>query len=111
LVLAGRNIGGPLVVGALPGLVRVVELHLLRDVEGVRPHILLVDDAVIANDEGLYPRHAVFSWNGNQSKTADHDPLDHIVKLTQWSRRSLPFQYLEIIAVVGLRFARVAFLN
>jgi CheY-like chemotaxis protein len=42
--------GLPVVVGALPGLVRVVQFHVLGDIQGVRPKILLVEDNEMNRD-------------------------------------------------------------
>jgi hypothetical protein len=36
----------------MPGFVRVVELHRLKSIEGLRAEILLVHNAIMADDEG-----------------------------------------------------------
>jgi len=50
----------PIVVGADPSLIRVVSLHGLSDVQRVRSQIPLIDDPVVADDEALDSRDAIF---------------------------------------------------
>jgi len=51
-----------------PGGVRIETLHLYKLIEGGRPKILLEDNAVVADDEGLHAGHAVFSRGSYQGE-------------------------------------------
>src|ERR1700756_2117948 len=77
----------------------------------IRPEVLLVHNSVIADDEALNAGHAIFRWRSGQRKPADHDPLDHIVKLGHWRCRSLTLKNLEVITMIGLRIGSVALCN
>ena len=100
-----------LVVRAMPGLIRVVALHVLDDLQRVRSQVLLVHDSVVADHECLHARDTIFRRHGNQRKPADHRALDHVVELAERRSRTLPFQNFEVVAVEGLPLVPVAFLN
>src|SRR5580704_3143338 len=91
-----------------PGLVWIEELHLLEHVQAVGPEVLLVDNAVIADDESLNSGDAVLSRRGNQRKAPDHHAFDHIVQTAQRCIRTLPLENLEEVPMIGLRPARIA---
>jgi hypothetical protein len=47
LLRRGFHLRGPLVVGTMPGLVRVVALHVFEGCECIWPQVLLVNDPVV----------------------------------------------------------------
>ena len=100
-----RNFWRPLIIRALPGGIRVIALHILDDFQRVRAKVFLVNDPIVAHHESAHSGDAVFGWNGNKSEPANHDSFDHIVELSQWSRRPLSLQNLEIVAVISRAFA------
>src|SRR5690242_16142518 len=85
-----------------PGLIRVEALHLLEFVKSARSEVLLIDDTVLTNDEGLDTRLTVLGWGGYQGEASDHHAFHDVVHLTQRGRWTLPFQNLEEISVVWL---------
>src|SRR5271169_5698071 len=89
----------PFVIRRLPGLVWVVKLHVLYDVEGIGAQVLLIYDSPVTHYETLHPRHTVFGRHGDEGKPADHDSLDDIVNLAQRRGRTLTFQNLKVIPV------------
>jgi BASS family bile acid:Na+ symporter len=70
----------PIVIRGLPGLVRIIEFHVLNDVERIASQILLVDNPVVANHEGLYAGDAIIGGCGYKCKAANHRSLDHVVE-------------------------------
>ncbi len=58
-----------------PGTIRIESIHFNKLIEGGRPKILLVDNAVVADDEGLHAGHAVLSGSSDQGEAADHYTL------------------------------------
>src|SRR5690348_6803404 len=85
-----------------PGLIRVEALHLLEFVKSARSEVLLIDDTVLTNDEGLDTRLPVLGWGGYQCEASDHHAFQHVVHLTEPCRWPLAFQNLEEISVVWL---------
>src|SRR6266403_1381357 len=69
-----------------PGTIRIESIHFNKLIEGGRPKILLVDNAVVADDEGLHAE----------------------IPFADWCRGSLTFQNLEEIAMIWLGTAGVA---
>jgi hypothetical protein len=65
-----RTPTSPIVRCGSPTLVRIVELHVLDDLAGIGPQILLVDDSIVANHECLYARDAIVSRYSYQCKPA-----------------------------------------
>src|SRR5208283_2436529 len=107
----GSNAGRPCIVGWLPSLVRVVQFHVLNNVQRIGAQVLLVHDSIVAHDEALCARHAVFRWNGSERKPANHNSLDDVVNLANRRRRPLPLQDLEVVAVKARLASGVAFLQ
>src|SRR3954453_17764921 len=91
----------PLVIRLMPGLVGVIEFDVLCDFEGIRSKVLLIDDSLWSNDEGLDAGDTVLGRRRDQRKSPDHGVLDQVVELTQRCGRPLAFQDLEIVAMVG----------
>jgi hypothetical protein len=91
-----------------PGCVRVETLHLFECVEGSWPEVLLIDHAVVADDEGPHTRYAILGGCSDQSKTADHRSLHDKVQFAERGCRSLPLQNLEEVAMVRLRATGIA---
>src|SRR5258708_3361105 len=109
---ATRCIRIPIVIGGTPGLVGIVSLHVLTNLDRVRSQIPLVNDPVIANHEALDARDTIFDRECHQGKASDHNSLEYVVEFPQLRRRTLPLQYLEVIAVVSGRLRRrVAFID
>src|SRR5215831_6606595 len=91
-----------------PGLIGVETLHLLEFVQSARSEVLLVDDAVLANDEGLDTCLPVLCGGGHQGEASNHYAFHHVVYFTEGGRWPLAFQNLEEISVVWLCSGRVA---
>src|SRR5580704_15559596 len=49
-----------------PGVVGIEQLHFAEFIEGFNSEILLVDDAVVTNNEGLHASDVIFSGRRNQ---------------------------------------------
>src|SRR5271167_733307 len=88
-----------------PGLIRIEEFHLLEFVERPGPEVLLIDNAIVADDEGLYSGDTILGRRGDQGEAPDHHAFDHIVEPAQRSIRTLPLENLEIVAVIRLFLA------
>src|SRR5262249_21973939 len=65
--------------------------------------ILLVDQALMIDDEGHDARIAVLRRIGHQAETADHLAAHHVIRRTAGCVRPLAGQYSEVIAVIRLR--------
>src|SRR5215472_9795848 len=92
----------PLLLDRSPRFVRVEKLHLLELIEGSRSKVLLVHNAVVADDETSHPRLSVFCGGSDQGKAADHYSLHHKVYLAERRSRALSLQDFEEVAMVGL---------
>src|SRR6516225_5817701 len=106
----GAGISASSILDRRPGLVRIEALHLLELLKGVRAKVFLIDHAAVTYYERLDAAAAVFHWRGNERKASDHYALDDEVHGTLRCSWSLPFQNLEVIAVVGMAFCRVPLL-
>src|SRR5258705_4992012 len=91
-----------------PASIRIEPLHLRERVERAFAEVLLVDDAVVADHEGLDAGQPVFGRRRRQRKAADHHAVDDEVHLAEWRRGPLALEGLEEIAVVRLRTRVVA---
>src|SRR6516165_29207 len=107
LCLRLRTLFLQVVLGHFPGFVGIVAVHALEDLERVRPQIFLINDAAGTNDKGLHAGDAILRGRRSQSKSTDHGSLDYKVHLSQWRLGSLPFQNLEIVAMVRLRLTGI----
>src|SRR5215472_7707050 len=107
----GAGIFAPSILDRRPGLVRIEALHLLELLKGVRPKVLLIDHAAVTYYERLDATAAVFRGSRHQRKASDHHAFDDEVHGTVRGGGSLPFQDLEVIAVVGLALGRVPLLD
>src|ERR1700746_1445174 len=85
-----------------PGLVGVEAVHLGELIESLRPKVFFVNNAVLADNEGLNTGYGVLGRTGNQSKTSDHYTVHQKVHLPKWRVRALPFEHFEEVAVVGI---------
>src|SRR4030095_12085241 len=85
-----------------PGVVRIEALHFLELFKAVHTEVLFVDNAVVANDEAFDSGYSVNRRTCNQRKSSDHDTLHNEIHLAHWSRRSLSFEDLKVIAVIRL---------
>src|SRR4029450_11442460 len=101
----------PLITSWMPGLVRIETVHAFENLQRVWPKILLVNDPAGANDERLHSGHAILSRRGCQGEPTDHRSLNNKVHLAQRRGGTLPFQNLEIVAVIRLTPLRVALLQ
>src|SRR5215813_6005401 len=107
-----RNICRPLVAGAMPGLIRIVALHTFDDGQGIRTQVFFIDNAVVADHEGLDTGDAILGRHGNQGEPSDHDSFDYIVQLSERCRGTLSLKNFEIVAVISRLFTwGVAFLD
>ena len=64
-------------------------MHVDEFFERGRAEILLIDDAVLADDEGLHAGDAIFGRSRHQSEAADHRAFHHVIELAERSGRSL----------------------
>src|SRR5580704_13882081 len=101
----------PVVVRAMPGLIRVVALHRRRDFCSIGTKVLLVDDSAVADDESLDTGDLVLGGPSHHRKSANHHAVDHVVKFSVRRSRALTLQNFEIVAVERLAFGRVTLLN
>src|SRR5262245_21481905 len=63
----------------LPGLVGVEHFHGAGDGGGVRAQVLLVDDALVIDDEGHHAGHAVLRGERDEREAPDHTAVSSIV--------------------------------
>src|SRR5208282_712669 len=82
--------------------------HVARNRGGLGTEILLIDDAVLVNDERHYPRVAVSRRKCNYSEAAGHVAIDDIALGAAGRVRPLAFEGLVVIAVIGLRLVFLA---
>src|SRR5690349_1429358 len=85
-----------------PGLVPIKAVHLREFAERFSSYVFLVDNTVLADDEGLHTRLAVFRWCGHKAKASDHRTFHYVVHLAERRTRALAFENLEGISVVWL---------
>ena len=69
----------------------------------VRPEVLLVNDAVLAAEEGLDAAVAVSRRPGDHRVAGDHVAVDEVGVGAAWRRRPLRGEDPEVVAVIGLR--------
>src|SRR5580698_7690611 len=101
----------PIVIRRLPGFVRVIKLHFPEDLQSIRAQILLINNSLVTDDEGLHSGDAIFRRSSSESEASDHCSLNNKIYLAKRSRGTLPFQNLEVISVVWLGLIRVALLQ
>jgi hypothetical protein len=65
----------------LPGRIRVLFLHFPRDSGGVHTKVLLVDAALLVDNEGHDTALAIRSRPGDERETCDHISIDDIAVL------------------------------
>src|SRR5215475_6364996 len=94
-----------------PGLVGVEAVHLGEFIECLRPKVFFINNAILADDEGLNTGYGVLGGTGNQSKASDHYIFHHKVHLPKWRVRALPFEHFEKITMVGIGAVAVALLD
>ena len=61
----------PVIVGAIPCLVRIIAFHRRSDLGRIQAQILLIDDTVVADDEGLHPGDAIVGRPSDDRKSAE----------------------------------------
>src|SRR5215475_13543983 len=81
-----------------PGRVGIVSLHIICNLVGLLPQILLINPPLLVYDEGHDPGIAVICGPRNKGKTPDCGPIDIVV--VSASRRML--------ALCGENFEKVA---
>src|SRR3984957_13705118 len=90
----------PSLLDDLPGRVGIELGHRRAESCGVRPEVLLVDDAVLAANKSLDAAVAVGSRPGDHGVACDHVAVDEVGKGPAGRRWSLRGQNAEVIAVV-----------
>src|SRR5260370_35884233 len=73
-----------------PGLLRIVAIHARDDLARIASEVLLVDDAVVVHDERRDPRASVLRRPCDESKSADHLAIDHVVHRAEAGGRPRP---------------------
>src|SRR5271170_2815614 len=86
-----------------PGFVRVESLHVPKRIGSLQPEIFLVDNAVVADDEGPYTGDFILRRRSHQSKATDHYSFHDKIQFAERGCRALTLENLEEVAVV--RFA------
>src|SRR5436190_8013464 len=89
-------------VGQAPSFVGVEAIQGFENVQSINSHILLINDAVMADHERLHACNAVLRRGGNERKSSDHRSLHNKIQLAQRRGGTLPFQNFEKVAVVRL---------
>src|SRR6516225_5488887 len=107
LCLRLRTLFLHVVLGHFPGFVGIVAVHGLEDLQRVWPQIFLIDDTAGTNDKGLHAGDAILRGRRSQCKPANHCSFDDKVHLSKGRVGSLPFQNLEIVAMVRLRLTGI----
>ena len=91
---------GKIAVGHLfPCLIRVERRHIRSDAAGVLAQVLLINDAVIIDDEGHHARIAIRCGVSDEREAADHLAVDDIIHRAAQHFRPLRGQDLVVIAV------------
>src|SRR5258706_6057627 len=85
-----------------PGFVRIESLRALELIESLRPETFLVDNAVVADDEGPDTGDFILRRRSHEGKAPDHHSFHYEIQLAEWSCGALPFENLEKVAVVRL---------
>src|SRR6185503_3609541 len=98
MVRLGRLPGS---ICGMPCPIGVIQLHLLNDLEGVWPQILLMDNSCVTDDKSLHTGDSVFCRHGHKCKPSDHRPLHQEIHFAQRRCGSLSFQDFEVVAMVG----------
>ena len=96
----------PTVVRTSPGLVGVVAIHVLHDLEGIAAKVLLVNSAFVADHESVDSSDPVLGRRRDQRKASEHCSLDYEVEPAKSRSVTLAFQYLEIVTVERRRLIR-----
>src|SRR4051812_20911330 len=64
-----------------PGLIGIVEFHLLQSFQGIGTEILFIDGTFMADQERFYPCHAILCGGGDKSEAADHGSVHDEIHL------------------------------
>src|SRR6185437_15978319 len=81
----------PASVCAFPGFVRIIELHVAKILQRARTEILLINNTLIADNEGLHSGNAVFGRSRSEGKSPDHCSLDNKIHFSERCCRTLAF--------------------
>src|SRR5262249_55146786 len=93
----------------LPTAVGVVGRYCRRQPGGVRPQILLHDDALLIDDKRHYPGGSIVGRIGPEGKTPRHPAIAHVARRSTSRGLSLGLQHGIGIAVKWDRLARLPF--
>src|SRR4029453_15111743 len=63
---------------------------------------LLINDALLVDDESHYPGVAVAPRPGDHAETADHAPVHDVVARPARRRRALRIEQAEIVAIMAV---------
>ena len=85
-----------------PRLVRIEPLHLLKLVEDFGSEVFVIDDTIMADDEGPHSGYAIFGRCSDQPEAPYHHAFHHEIDLAKRQCGPLSFQNLKEIAVVRL---------
>src|SRR5262249_46713028 len=105
--LYARSAGVSLLQNWSPGLVRVKAIDSFCNFKCVGTEVLLIDHSVLAYHECFDASYAVLCGSGDERESPDHCAVDEVIKLAQWRSRTLSFQYLEVVTMVGFGLRRV----
>src|SRR4051794_27969027 len=83
----------------LPGLVGIEPIHPLDELHSVVAEVLLVDDAIVVDEEGRDAGVAVFGGPGEQREAADHLALDDIAERPAGGIRALLREDAIVVAM------------
>src|SRR6516165_12638984 len=104
------NRGSPVVIRGGPGFVGIVECHLIENLERVWAQVFLVNGTFITDDECHHACNAIFGRRSGKSKASDHCAFQDEIHLAQRRRRTLTFENLEVVTMVGFTFVCITLL-
>src|SRR6516162_980739 len=85
----------------LPTWIGIEMRHFAGDFVGAGPEILLIDDAIVIDDEGHDPGDSISGWEGDKSEAGDHVSVEDVVVSAVSRGRALCFQNAIEVAVIG----------
>src|ERR1700689_1152462 len=97
-----------------PTVTRIELSHCGCCLCGGLAQILLKQHAILVDDEGHYPRIAVFRGIGDEGESADHFSIGHVILRPAWCVRALPLEHTEVVTMerrVGVRLYVVSFIG
>ncbi len=89
-------------------VIRIEPGHPLGEHRRRRPEILLIDLAVLVDDERHHPGAGPVRRPRDQPEAAEHQPVRDVVVGATRGMRTLALQNMEVISMIGLRLGVLA---